>query len=238
MGRIRGHYEWDDDDLSPGQKREGGLHQNLYDRDGHLQGSARFIPDDGTDSDPLVVTQNVYITVEQRREDQDEDELAQAVAAVVLHLLGRGLIAAQPHIQQWWRESGRSAVQARRDRLAARVPLWMVRRSRTIDATVADPGRQIANSPHEGRPDMSRAEAQARYLAALAAKAYSDEQIRLVAKAHIIDTDGLEQLQRSIAELPPAQLRGLLEAMALNPSLLSDESLAELASLLARRELQ
>jgi hypothetical protein len=114
----------------------------------------------------------------------------------------------------------------------------MVRRSRTIDATVADPGRQIANSPHEGRPDMSRAEAQARYLAALAAKAYSDEQIRLVAKAHIIDTDGLEQLQRSIAELPPAQLRGLLEAMALNPSLLSDESLAELASLLARRELQ
>ncbi|MFY1674029.1 hypothetical protein ACN27G_29430 [Plantactinospora sp. WMMB334] len=24
MGRIKGHYEWNDDDLTPGQKKEGG----------------------------------------------------------------------------------------------------------------------------------------------------------------------------------------------------------------------
>ena len=46
MGRIKGHYEWDDDDLTPGQKKEGGLHQNLFDSEGNLKGSARFIPDD------------------------------------------------------------------------------------------------------------------------------------------------------------------------------------------------
>ena len=44
MGRIKGHYEWDDDNLTPGRKKEGGLHQNLY-RDGELKDSARFTPD-------------------------------------------------------------------------------------------------------------------------------------------------------------------------------------------------
>ncbi len=34
MGRIKGYYEWDDDQLSPGQKKEGGLHQNLFDSGG------------------------------------------------------------------------------------------------------------------------------------------------------------------------------------------------------------
>ena len=60
MGRIRGHYEWDDDDLTPGKKREGGLHQNLFDKDGHLKSSARFVPDDADDEpDPLYVTETV-----------------------------------------------------------------------------------------------------------------------------------------------------------------------------------
>lgn len=44
MGRIKGYYEWDDDQLAPGHKKEDGLHQNLFDCDGKLKGSARFIP--------------------------------------------------------------------------------------------------------------------------------------------------------------------------------------------------
>lgn len=44
MARIAGHYEWADDDLTPGRKREGGLHQNLFDARGNLKGSARFVP--------------------------------------------------------------------------------------------------------------------------------------------------------------------------------------------------
>lgn len=46
MVSIRGSYEYDDDDLTPRKKKEGGLHQNLFDGDGNLKGSARFIPDD------------------------------------------------------------------------------------------------------------------------------------------------------------------------------------------------
>ena len=44
MVKIHGTDEYDDDDLTPGKKKEGGLHQNLY-RDGELKDSARFTPD-------------------------------------------------------------------------------------------------------------------------------------------------------------------------------------------------
>ena len=83
---------------------------------------------------------------------------------------------------------------------------------------------------------MSGAEAQARYLAALAARAYSDEQMRLVTSANIIDRedDGVHEIERSLAELPPAQIKSLLQAMATNPTMLSEDTLAELASILGR----
>lgn len=34
MVSIDGRYVYDDDDLTPGTKKEGGLHQNLFDKDG------------------------------------------------------------------------------------------------------------------------------------------------------------------------------------------------------------
>ena len=87
---------------------------------------------------------------------------------------------------------------------------------------------------------MSRAEAQARYLAALAARAYSDEQMRLVTGANIVDGEGdggsVAELERSLAELPPAQVRSLLEKMAADPTMFSEHTLAELASILGRRD--
>ena len=82
---------------------------------------------------------------------------------------------------------------------------------------------------------MSRAEAQARYLAALAARVYSDKQMRLVSSAIIVDGDGLAELERSLAELPPDQIKALIAAMVASPSLLGEDTLAELASVLGRR---
>lgn len=84
---------------------------------------------------------------------------------------------------------------------------------------------------------MSRAEAQARYVAALAARAYSDEQLRLVMNATIVDGEGLGELTRSLAELPADQVKSLIEAMATDPTLLGEDNLAELASVLGRRAL-
>jgi hypothetical protein len=101
MGRIKGHYEWDDDDLTPGRKKEGGLHQNRFDSEGNLKGSAPIRPEDEDDPEPLVATETVYIPVEERRRNQENDELAGFVAGVVAGLARRGLAAAAPIVARW-----------------------------------------------------------------------------------------------------------------------------------------
>src|SRR6478672_6246261 len=101
MGRIKGHYEWDDDQLAPGQKKEGGLHQNLFDSEGKLKGSARFIPDDGSDPKPLIVTETVYIPLDERRGSSDNEALQEAIAGLVVHLVGIGIVKGMPHAEQW-----------------------------------------------------------------------------------------------------------------------------------------
>lgn len=239
MGRIRGHYEWDDDDLTPGRKKEGGLHQNLFDDDGNLKGSARFIPDDGSDPEPLVVTETVYIPVEQRRRSREQEEFDEAIAALVAHLIDRGIARAKPLAEKWWRETARPTIESQRAKISERRARRKAQKDGLIvEGTVTEPSQEVVSAPQdENRPNMSSAEAQARYLAALAARAYSDEQMRLVTNANIVDAEDISELKRALAELPPERVKGLLEAMATNPSLLSEETLAELASLLGRRAL-
>lgn len=236
MGRIKGHYEWDDDDLTPGQKKEGGLHQNLYDSEGNLKGNARFVPDDGSEPKRLVVTETVYVTVEQRRRTQEEEALQQAIAELVSHLIYRGIAKAKPFALQWWRGMARPASNVQRAKLLARRE--GKRHTGVVEATIVEPSQELTESSEEDRPNMSSSEAQARYLAALAARAYSDEQVRLVTSANIVDGDGIVGLERSLAELPPDQVRSLIEAMATNPSMLGDDILAQLASILGRRALR
>ena len=236
MGLIKGHYEWDDDDLTPGHKKEGGLHQNLFDSEGTLKGSARFIPDDGSEPEPLVVTETVYVPVEQRRRTREEEELERAIAELVSHLIERGIAKAKPLAEQWWRESARPTIEAQRAKMLERRSRRKAqKKAPVIEGTVVEPSQELTETSEEDRPNMSSAEAQARYLAALAARAYSDEQMRLVTSANIVDGEGLAELKRSLAELPSDQVKTLLEAMATNPSMLGEDTLAELASILGRR---
>jgi len=238
MGRIKGYYEWDNDDLTPGQKKEGGLHQNLFDTEGNLKGNARFIPDDGSEPEPLLVTETVYVPVEQRRRTREDEELEQAIADLVSHLIDRGIAKAKPLVEQWLRETARPAIGAQREKMLERRSRRKAQKKLAIvDGTVVDPSQELAETSEEARPNMSSAEAQARYVAALAARAYSDEQLRLVMNANIVDGEGLAELKRSLAELPSDQVRGLIEAMVTNPSLLGEATLAELASVLGRRAL-
>lgn len=237
VGRIRGHYEWDDDGLTPGRKREGGLHQNLFDKDGNLKGNARFIPSGGDEDEPLVITETVYIPIEQRRRTPEEEAFQQAIADLVSVLIDRGIAKAKPYAQQFWRETARPAIAAQRSRARSALRRRSLAKAQRVapiaEVAVAEPASQIATAA-SGRPRMSRAEAQARYLAALAARAFSDEQMRLVTGAAIIDTHDLSSLERSLAELPAAELRAMLESMATKPTLLDERNLAELASILSR----
>lgn len=236
MGRITGYYEWDDDGLTPGQRKGGGLHQNLFDSEGKLRGNARFVPDDEGefDSEALVITETIYIPIEQRRRTQEEEALEQFIADLVSHLIDRGIAKAKPLAEQWWHETARPAVDARRAKIVERRARRKAEKNPSTDKATVDQTSQELDASEAHRPDMSSAEAQARMLAVLAARAYSDEQMRLVKSANLVDSDGPAELKRSLAELPPAQLKSLLQAMATDPSLLSEANLADLASLLGR----
>ncbi|WP_297105030.1 hypothetical protein [Tessaracoccus sp.] len=199
MGRIPGYYEWDDDDLTPGRKKEGGLHQNLFDADGSLKGSARFVPADEVDPDPVYVTEyvteHVYVPAEERRLTPEQQELADLISEVLIAFMAKGIERAKPHVKRWWTESVRPFVGEQRVRLsqrrprrplkADRVSLESDRPSDDSESILPAPGR-AAGLP---RPKMSSAEAQARYLAAMAARAFSEEQMRMVRSADILRSE-------------------------------------------------
>ncbi len=242
MGRIPGYYEWDDDDLTPGRKKEGGLHQNLFDADGSLKGSARFVPADEVDPDPIYVTEyvteHVYVPAEERRLTPEQQELADLIGEVLVAFLAKGIDRAKPHVKKWWAESVRPFVSEQRARLFQPRPKGASKANRAL--LNADLHTETSDqTPSEGavsvsRPKMSSAEAQARYLAAMAARAFSEEQMRLVRSADIIDAEGVAEVEARIAELPPNEVRELMSRMVTDPSMLSEETLAELASVLAR----
>lgn len=86
--------------------------------------------------------------------------------------------------------------------------------------------------PTDERPVMSSAEAQARLLAAVAARAYSDEQLRMVSGSQIIDVENFAIVQSALAQVPREHLVELIKYMTRNPRLLEESSLANLASLI------
>ncbi|HET6295673.1 MAG TPA: hypothetical protein VFG33_19955 [Kribbella sp.] len=89
-----------------------------------------------------------------------------------------------------------------------------------IEATVVDSSNELMTASEEYRSNMSSAEAQARYMMALAAKAFSEEQMRIVANANIDDGEGFAELERTLAELPPQQVTHMIENLEADPSLL------------------
>ena len=232
MPRQAGYFEWDDADLTPGQKAGGGWSQNLYDEDGSLQGHARFISDDSLDPDDDVPSTS-YIPTDQRSESDGSFELA--IAAAVAALAATGAVHAAPHVKRWWAQSAQPFVTAQAEKIAS-----LFRQEAGHDAPgpahgLVRPNLELPAPEH--RPAMSSAEAQARLLAAIAAYTYSQEQLRLVEQARIVDAGNLEDARRQLATIPQEQLTAILEQMARNPALLQDASLANLASLLGREDL-
>ena len=79
---------------------------------------------------------------------------------------------------------------------------------------------------------MSSAEAQARVLAAIAARAYSDGQMRLVSNTHIIDAQDMADVSRMLSKIPQEELSEIIERTVRNPAMLEDSNLADLAGIL------
>lgn len=172
---------------------------------------------------------------ERKEEARKREEQAELMADVVRLLVA----AAAPHAKRLWEEKGRPLVEARRAKKAARgAGKAAVKRPIVVEATVLDSGRELAVAEQVYRADMSSTEAQARYLAALAARVFSDEQMKRVANANIVDGVSLSELQHSLAELPPTQVQGMIKAVEADPALLTGDLLGQLGKLLKPDQVQ
>ncbi len=79
---------------------------------------------------------------------------------------------------------------------------------------------------------MSREEAMSRFTAGMAARVYSEEQFRIVSSAYILGVEDYAEIEEAVKQIPRENLQALIRNMVRNPSLLEDESLANLASML------
>lgn len=228
MGKIYGYYEWDDSVGSPGHRDDGSLHQNLYNEDRVLVGHARFIPDDQRREDEDEYSyENTYVTSDYRRESEETDELTEAIAQLLVALAAVGIAKAAPHVKRWWQEQVRPAVSRQASKIRS-----LGRKKKTTVEVLEPAAGPTTGVEVDRRQIMSQKEAMSRTIAALAARAYSDEQLRMVKSARIVGVEDYSEIERAIAELPPAQLQALMVAMVKNPALLEDGSLANLASML------
>ena len=238
MARQAGYYEWDDD-LTPGKKKEGGWHQNLYDTEGRLKGSARFVPVDDDQEDPIVVTETMYIPADERL-SKTQEMVADIIASVIVKLIEDGAKAATPRVKRWWSETAVTFAKEKTNGWKRRhTAHHSEKKPQSVEGIVID---DVASSteesssamimPTDERPVMSSAEAQARLLAAVAARTYSDEQLRMVSGSQIIDVENVATVQSALAQVPREHLVELIKYMTRNPRLLEESSLANLASLI------
>lgn len=211
MAEMRGRYVYDGS-LNPGRTDDGGWSGLLFDDDGKLADHAIFIPDidvdDEPDSDP--------------HENEHPSELTAQRVAVVTGVAVAAVAAtviAAPRVKRWW--LGTVAPRLRRN-------------SRMGEAGVVTTPLELTASPAEfsnavdaavGEPDetMSRAEAEQRLIAMLAAAAFIADQIRSLRNARFDDAD-MAELGSAMDRLTTREVADTVNRMLERDPALLDES--------------
>lgn len=202
----------DDAELSRSQKSPGDYSPLTRDADGNLghvtmsdaDEDDRGLVDDwmpGLDSDA-----------------NDEHKWSEEDVEVLTVLVGAVLVAARPHVERWWKERALPTIKATNESVRRRFA-----KNRKAGQTVTEAIVSVDFAPGEARLTMSSDEAEQRLLAALVARAFSDEQLRVLSSAQIEDPEGELGLRNLLQQFTPEQVQAhvnsLLEA---NPAFLDE----------------
>ncbi len=233
MPTIDGRLEWDDDELTPGKKKEGGLHSTLFDAGGNLKSSARFVPDeDDRKAEPETVYMHLHHEVPAPAKTTEQEAFEKAVAEQLNRLVNFSIEKLTPHAVRFWEDKARPALRSKVAKAKAKTKIKKTDGDQPAGALpgLADDCADVV-SVQEDKVEMSGAEARARCMLALAARAFSDEQMRILAAANVDDDDGYAELERAPAELSAHEAATLIVALT-SPSLLGEDVLAELRRIL------
>lgn len=233
--RVPGYFEWDDDSLRPGLRKEGGWHQNLFDSSGNLKGHARFIPADYDDffREDYSITNHVH--EEERQSPEADNEIIRLAVALGGVAAYRGVVLAMPHIKRFLKEKFkpifRPKAKGQKDQQHSvhhDLEAILVAAEEATDSTVSSENPSTDMVIAKEQPTMSSDEVITRLFLAKAARAYSEEQLQMVINSHTIDADELEAICSELMQLPRAELASIFENMARN----SQMPEAELTALL------
>ncbi|MEU8509886.1 hypothetical protein AB0C40_35480 [Streptomyces brevispora] len=175
---------------------------------------------------------------ESEAREQERRENAEFLAQLVFQIGLKVAEKAAPHVRKWWSEQALPTMKTRwNDQALPSVKAkWTSVRSRTSDrrAEAADLQQAVTDSGDQ-RTTMSGAEAQKRFVAAVMASIYSDGQLRLVRNARVADEGEYGPVEVGATDDLTPQRIGEYVALMLeaNPSLLGEDTLAELGKLVA-----
>ncbi|SQI18680.1 hypothetical protein [Corynebacterium jeikeium] len=206
MPELEGRYVWDDDDLRPGRKKEGGLHSTLFDSEGKPKSSATFHPSEKSEPQSKTTREVVYARKGSRGDESFREDMKDIAVQVIVNLVVQGLEKVTPHVQAWvgkQAEAGWRGVEKLRDRRRLGRP--------RATKVRAEPGETITAElvdirEDRIRPKMSSAEAKERIAVADAFSAFAEEQRRIVAESKIVDDSDLDQDQMQLAYHPQKEL--------------------------------
>lgn len=226
MPEIKGTFQWDDEDLTPGQSKDGGLNHNLYGGKGKgTKGQARFIPDkDQVEPEP----QFVYIN-----SDVEPPPLTwgqQLVADVASILIENGLEIAKPIVANWWIVTVVPAIKAKWVEIRTARTRRKVEKPISVNVVRAADDAGVDGPTHEvGTVDGAKATMTREQYEHLVHTLAAAEEVRTmllgaIEHADVIDGEpnALAQLQE-IRELPAsARVERIGDYFVANPSILKD----------------
>lgn len=231
--------EWEDGaDLSQSRKKPGDYSPLTRDGENTLGHVTMRDVDEG-EGDRMADPETVFVYVTDERPAAEEDSEQVLVALAVLGVIVAAQKAA-PHLKRWWNDTSIPFLKSTRIR-----PY----RTRTVSGEVLATESSIATgsgSAHSSpevltaledyKASMSSAEARDRFIAALVARLFSEEQLKALRNARIENDVGALELASAMETLTPQQLEESIRAMLeANPSWPDEETLAELGRALGRR---
>lgn len=214
MPRRKMYVEWDEEaDLSDSQKHPGKRSPLLRDADGNLVGHVVLsdVEDDGDDDEDDIYMGDPMPPAE---EDDEELTLAQTLAAAALLL---AVIEAAPHVTRWWNGHALPAIKATKmsaqNRIAKiRKPQKKAHQGGLTPAAIPRPPVPDVAPAHDGAV-LTSDEAQQLLLAALIARAFSDEQLRTLLNARIEDPEHVLQMKRTLERYTTTEVEGQIRLM-------------------------
>ncbi len=164
--------------------------------------------------------------------------LAEVIAVVVSHAIEAAVAEAKPHVKKLWNDKAVPAIKSARNKTSSRIAKARggdrqadaAELATFVEAAPADSSEEVAAVLEEDKLSMSSEEAQELLVAALMAKALSDEakafgdeQIRTLLNARVEDVDGFLAWKISPEKLTPQEVEDRIHLMLeTNPSFLED----------------